>query len=111
VYRLTPTPKGRWKLDLLFTFSADSTGGAEDLVFDANGNLYGAAQVGSGWGGIFELAPALSGPWNWNVVYAFTSIADGAYPWGVVLDSHGNLFGTTQGGGTYYAGVGFEIER
>jgi uncharacterized repeat protein (TIGR03803 family) len=111
VYQLIPTPKGQWKFNLLYTFAGDNMGGAEDLTIDGNGILYGAAGVGSGWGGIFELAPTPSGSWDWSVVYTFSNVADGAYAWGVVLDSNGNFFGTTGGGGAYYDGVVFEIKR
>jgi uncharacterized repeat protein (TIGR03803 family) len=113
VYKLIPTPTGRWKFNLLYTFTGDDMGGAEDLAFDGNGNLYGTAAVGGvGWGGIFELSPTQSGPWNFNVVYAFTNFTDGAFPvGGVALDSNGNIFGVTQEGGAYDAGVVFEIER
>jgi hypothetical protein len=34
---------------------------------------------------------------------------DGQFPWGVTLDDKGNLLGTTKAGGTYNAGVAFEI--
>jgi len=35
--------------------------------------------------------------------------ADGEYPLGLVIDGKGNLFGTTQSFGKYYAGTAFEI--
>jgi hypothetical protein len=31
------------------------------------------------------------------------------FPWGVIVDGKGNLFGTTETGGTYNSGVAFEI--
>jgi hypothetical protein len=42
------------------------------------------------------------------VVHTFHG-TDGSGPSGVVLDSKGNLFGTTGAGGKYNMGVAFEI--
>ena len=42
---------------------------------------------------------------------AFKDGVDGSYPFaGVILDSAGNLYGTTEFGGTYGEGVVFKIE-
>ncbi len=69
-----------------------------DLILDKAGNLYGATENGgtSGFGTVFKL--------NTNgkktVLYSFTGGADGVYPVaGVIADSAGNLYGTTQYGG------------
>ncbi len=43
-------------------------------------------------------------------MYSFTGGADGAYPYGGVIgDSAGNLYGTTEGGGASGAGVVFKV--
>jgi uncharacterized repeat protein (TIGR03803 family) len=43
-------------------------------------------------------------------LYSFTGTPDGSNPWGgLVRDSKGNLYGTTNSGGTYGAGTVFEI--
>jgi uncharacterized repeat protein (TIGR03803 family) len=79
------------------------------VVLDAAGNLYGTTfQGGPGYHGIvFELDPA----GNLTVLHAFTGHADGSYPYaGVVLDSAGNVYGTTSEGGKKDTGVVFEIE-
>ena len=58
------------------------------------GNLYGTTDGGgaSGAGVVFKVDT--SG--NETVLYSFTGGADGAYPnAGVILDSAGNLYGTT----------------
>jgi uncharacterized repeat protein (TIGR03803 family) len=46
-----------------------------------------------------------------TVLYSFTGLADGAFPAaGVILDSAGNLYGTTRlGGKTKSAGGGFGV--
>ena len=76
------------------------------LVQDASGNLYGTTAGGGsgtyGAGGtVFQLVPG--NPWTENVLYSFCSLpgcTDGDYPSaGLVQDSFGNLYGTTQEGG------------
>jgi uncharacterized repeat protein (TIGR03803 family) len=80
---------------------------------DAVGNLYGIADSGerSQRGIVFELTADLSRPSGWaqTVLYTFCSqpnCADGANPDGnLVMDTAGNLYGTTSGGGNEVCGV------
>ena len=56
----------------------------------------------------------IGGPWeeNWHgtILYNFTGYADGSRPaGGVILDSAGNIFGTTGVGGSFGYGVVFEL--
>src|SRR5689334_24405640 len=70
------------------------------LVFDQEGNLYGATSVGGAQGGgtVFELTPK-SGVWIFTVLHAFGG-ADGANPFGtLIFDQAGSLYGTTSFGG------------
>lgn len=122
------SPKG----GILYTFRGGSDGNLPfaPLVADAKGNLYGTTSEGGGsicnggegCGTIFELiAPASpSGTWQEKVLYAFAGGADGSYPvGGLILDSGGNLYGTTEWGGDlnstacgnpqYGCGVVFEL--
>jgi uncharacterized repeat protein (TIGR03803 family) len=79
------------------------------LVFDADGNLYGATLEGGayGYGAVFQLAPDAGGGWTETVVYSFCSAgwpcSDGAYPYSgsLVFDADGSLYGTTTAGGGY----------
>src|SRR5208282_3849903 len=58
-------------------------------------------------GVVFKVDP--SG--NETVLYTFTGGADGGYPLaGVIRDSAGNLYGTTNGGGASGAGVVFKVD-
>ncbi len=79
------------------------------MIFGPDGALYGTTLEGgsSGYGVIFRLAPypnpcetALC-RWNETVLYAFTGNAAGAGPSGNLLfDQAGNIYGTTQAGGS-----------
>jgi len=68
------------------------------LVFDQAGNIYGTTEEGGDryWGPAYELTPS-NGGWAESLVYSFTGHQDGAGPQGVIFDSAGNLYGTTEG--------------
>ncbi len=109
VYELTPSG-GSWTYTLLYAFPAgyEGAGAVSALTMDKDGNLYGEASqegiVGGtcpyGCGSIFKLTPS-NGAWIYTDLYDFKGGADGGGPnGGVVLDSEGNLYGTTYFGGT-----------
>jgi uncharacterized repeat protein (TIGR03803 family) len=69
---------------------------------DHSGNLYGATySLGShNQGNIFKLTPS-NGSWTYTDLYDFTGGSDGSGPIGDLnIDSSGNLYGTTQNGGS-----------
>jgi uncharacterized repeat protein (TIGR03803 family) len=71
------------------------------LVFDSVGNLYGTTSDGGpfGVGTVFELTPGVNGTWSYKMIHGFNG-TDGRYPSaGLVLDSAGNLYGTTAAAG------------
>lgn len=87
-----------------------------DLLLDsASGSLFGTTQNGGahGYGNVFQLTPNGAGGWNINDLYDFTGGADGGTPNGGLVGVPGDLFGTTQGGGsgtgTNGGGVLFEL--
>lgn len=107
VFSLTPTAEGNWAESVLYSFNYDpKRDGAvpySGVIVDAAGNLYGACYNGgthSNGGTVFELTPSADGTWTERVLLDFSSRADGANPvGGLVLDSAGNLYGTTVHGG------------
>lgn len=115
-FKLTPTKSGLWKETILYQFPNCNDGCGPDatLVFDKAGNLYGKGPGGNGGCGgytcgvIFKFTPQTNGKWKYSVIHKFNG-ADGAWPYGVVLDGKGNIFGTTMGGGKYNGGTAFEI--
>src|SRR6202030_2480564 len=73
------------------------------------GNLYGTTYFGGAHnlGEVFELSPGASGKYTQTILYSFAGGLDGSFPWaGLTLDSAGNLYGTTAGGGTSTACFG-----
>lgn len=109
-----------WTHTVLLAFGQPGTNGAAPdgaLVFDKAGNLYGTtAQGGANFGGtVFELKKTKSG-WKEITLFQFDSSFPGAsggyFPYGVIFDSAGNLYGTTTFGGADYLdgfGVAFEL--
>ena len=92
-----------------FTGGADGGGPYGNVILHSAGDLYGTANGGgaSGQGVVYKIDS--SG--HEKVLYSFTGGADGGGPLaGVIFDSAGNLYGTTNGGGTSGAGVVFKID-
>jgi uncharacterized repeat protein (TIGR03803 family) len=116
VFELSPAGGGQWTETIVHTFNntVDGGGPSSALIMDAQGNLYGTTAYGPncglGCGTIFELSKQSGGGWSLNILHAFSNNGpDGSYPRGVIFDAKGNLFGTTLEGGTYNAGVVFEL--
>ena len=86
-----------------FTGGFDGSDPAAQLIFDAAGNAYGTTVTGgaSGCGTVFQLAPIGGGNWQQSVLHSFNCFDEGKNPYGgVILDSAGNLYGTTAAGGS-----------
>jgi hypothetical protein len=111
VFQLAPpsTKSGRWKETILYTFNQDAYDPEGALIFDANGNLCGTAEYGSGQsfhGNVFRLRPPkrVGGSWTFDVIHGFLGPPDGEFPAAsLAFDKNGNFFSTTQSGG---AGTG-----
>jgi uncharacterized repeat protein (TIGR03803 family) len=116
VFELTPAAGGTWTETVLHSFNNGTDGAQPEagLILDAAGDLYGTTLQGGvyGYGTVFELTPGLSGSWSESVLHDFSngSGGDGAYPVaGLVFDTQGNLYGTTQQGGPFKWGVVFKL--
>lgn len=113
-FEVSPAGGGNWTEKVLHSFNF--TDGAflyGGLILDGAGNLYGAATGGGAdsVGTAFELMPSGGGNWTAKVLRSFYfEGADGANPTAALLmDSAGNLYGTTQQGGKYDSGTVFEV--
>lgn len=126
VFELTPDKNGKWNETVLHNFASGSDGAEPlaSLIFDNAGNLYGTTAMGGSLGqnactenryvdcgAVFELMPDSHGNWTESILHRFTGYPnDGQNPVAsLILDSAGNLYGTTQNGGTYSAGGVFEL--
>jgi uncharacterized repeat protein (TIGR03803 family) len=103
---------GSWALTTLNAFASQEGGPMAPLTMDAAGNLYGTTN--NGFGTVFKLTRE-NGDWTYSLLHSFTNGSDGGNPVsaGVALDTDGNLYGTTGGGGSGDCiggcGVVFEI--
>jgi len=119
VFELQPPSNkgGVWSESILWNFGNTSDGNEPigGLVMDASGNLYGTtSNAGAHNGGTaFKLAPPLTngGSWSESILWNFGADRnDGFSPFaGLIMDVSGNLYGTTNVGGTYGDGTVFEI--
>jgi len=110
-FQLSPSGQG-WALTPIHQFlnSSDGSGSFGNLIFDSSGDLFGTNREGGPGeaGGVFELSP-YNGGWNFSVLHAFHySDQDGPQA-GVLMDSAGNLYGTTVQGGRYGWGTVFKL--
>ncbi len=97
---------------VLYFFKGGTTDGQDPgggLIMDGAGNLYGTTAGGgtNGYGTVFTINAAGTE----SVVYSFKGgTTDGDSPFGqLVMDSAGNLYGTTSGGGANGDGTVFKI--
>jgi uncharacterized repeat protein (TIGR03803 family) len=95
-----------------FAGTPDGASPSGRLISDNAGNLYGTTINGgaAGKGTVFELSPPSGSGTGWSesVLYSFIGgSTDGSGPWGgLVFDASGNLYGTTEYGGSR-DGTGF----
>jgi uncharacterized repeat protein (TIGR03803 family) len=102
---------------ILHQFGGGSDGSVPEagLIMDGTGNLYGTTAGGGGGTGCFQGASygcgtvfEISSGGSETVLHAFAGGCDGAFLYGGVLsDSQGNLYGTTEGGGTCSSDAGY----
>jgi uncharacterized repeat protein (TIGR03803 family) len=99
-----PLPATAQKLKVLYEFKGGEDGlePSGGLVQDAAGNFYGTTISGGGSTNCHEgcgTVYKLDTHGKETVLYRFTGLSDGQYPWPVVLDKAGNIYGTTFQGG------------
>jgi uncharacterized repeat protein (TIGR03803 family) len=84
------------------------------LIVDANGDLFGTTESGgtNGHGTVFEIAETAGGYASTPTTLVNFSYTNEGYPLGgLVIDTAGDLFGTTASGGANYDGTVFEIVK
>jgi uncharacterized repeat protein (TIGR03803 family) len=114
VFQLAQSKAG-WKETVIYNFTLQSDGGNPyaGVIFDASGNLYGAATNGgaggsNGGGTVFEMSHP-SGKWEFTLLYALPG-------WGIsgsfrdlLMDASGNIWATTHCDGIYSNGTVYEL--
>jgi uncharacterized repeat protein (TIGR03803 family) len=115
VFELSPNSSGGVKETVLHRFDGNYDGCClqAGLARDPAGNLYGTTASGGGGnlGTVFKLAPRSGGTWTGSLLHTFRVAQHGGVPFAdLVSDSFGNLYGTTQTGGTYDYGTVFEFD-
>lgn len=115
-FSITAQPAHAQTLTVAYSFSSQTDGGQPyaQLVHDEAGNAYGTAAIGGepnscggeGCGVVFKITK--NG--HYSVLYTFIGGTDGANPWsGLLRDAAGNLYGTTEAGGSASAGTVYEL--
>ena len=96
------TQPGTWNFQTLYSFSSTANGTYPEggLTRDSAGNFYGATQDGGtyNYGVAFKLTLS-NGNWVESVLHSFDGAPDGFYPNVQIVDSAGNVYGTSATGG------------
>jgi uncharacterized repeat protein (TIGR03803 family) len=127
VFQLAPSKSDPdiWVRTYLHTFTSSNLAAGYRLTapvtVDAGGNVYGATLGGgtADTGTVFVMRPRakVTGKWNYQALFDFSATTGkynknttGAYPdGGLLIDSAGNLYGATRGGGSGGYGVLFSL--
>lgn len=113
VWKLTPGPDG-WITTVLHSFNGyDGATPMAGVTLDDSGSIYGTTTAGGedGYGTVFQLAP-LGSAWELTTLQVFQMGPDGipALPLSApIIDSSGNLFGSTCSSGSRRGGMIFEL--
>jgi len=106
IYRLSPVGGGAWTESVIYSFHGpDGSSPTGKLLVAKDGSLFGTTSGGGPRQGgiVYQLVPPVNpgDPWTQNILYSFTGGFDGGGPFaGVIMDTQGRIFGTTESGGT-----------
>ena len=117
VFMLTPpgAPGGSWTERTIFVPAGYGEVFFGELLIDSAGDLYGTQFSGGdfGVGTAFKLTPGPDGHFVPTTLYSFGATdGDSEWPRGpLTMDSAGNLYGVSYGGGAYEYGTAYKLTR
>ena len=116
VFELSPPAIGEnvWTKRNITSFDgANGSAPFANLIFDAEGNLYGTTNTGgaSNVGSVFELSPPIGGgsTWTETILFSFGGVSGAGPTASLVFDAAGNLYGTAGSGGKFNKGTVFKL--
>jgi uncharacterized repeat protein (TIGR03803 family) len=112
IFKLTPS-QNSWSFTTLYSLPGSGISGTfRNVLMDASGNLYGTTHCdgANNAGTVYKLTPS-GGTWTYHSLYVFNGGSDGLYSFSnLVFDANGNLYGSTNEGGSHGAGVIFKVK-
>jgi uncharacterized repeat protein (TIGR03803 family) len=113
IYELTPSTGTSWTGTVIYNNGLNLGNPSNGLLFDSTKtNLFGVegSSGANGEGSVYELSPAGGGTWTLTTLYSFQHGTDAQVPeGGLIWDAAGNLYGTTNIGGTNNSGTVYEL--
>jgi uncharacterized repeat protein (TIGR03803 family) len=113
LFTLIPNSDGSWKEKVLHRFKSGTDGANPNagLIFDQAGNLYGTTTSGgtNNTGTVFRLTQNADGNWTERALYTFQHDKGSSPIAGLIFDLAGDLYGTTESGGTKNGGTVFKL--
>lgn len=110
VFQLVSTG-GTWVFSVITSIPGWGVSGSfRNLIFDGLNTVYATTHCDGTYtaGTIYKLSLA-GGTWSYKLLYTFTGSNDGKFAFTNLVRSGGNLYGTTNLGGTLGKGVIFEL--
>jgi hypothetical protein len=119
LFKLTQR-NSQWTFSVPYVFPGNDNGLLPtfpgQIAFGPSGTPYGAELEGGSLlaGSVYNLFTNISAsnsnsPWTYTMLHQFGSGNDGAYPYQIMVDHSGNIFGATGSGGTFNLGTVYEL--
>ncbi len=112
VYELTRSGNS-YTESVVYSFTgSDGAYPYNGVIFNSTGHLFGTTVAGgsSNLGAVYELTYSPGVGWVNTVLYSFQNGSDGSDPFGgLLVDASGNLYGTTDEGGSGGGGIVYEL--
>jgi len=111
IFELTPAGSG-WNFTTIDSLAGWGISGTfRNLILSPSGTLYATTHCDGqdSAGTVYELVPGAGGTWTYTLLYSFTGGTDGLYSFSNLVTYANRLYGTTNQGGKYGAGVVFAV--